>query len=240
MNRRLFFSLAAGLATAPLRAQAVPRPPALRRLRLFNSHTGETFEGTYRDDRGPIDRVMEDLCVFLRDYHSGEKTQMDVGVIDFLADIMSAVGETRATVLSAYRTPETNAMLARTTFGVAENSQHLYGRALDIHLGSRLTDAITAARAMTRGGVGWYPHSGFIHIDSGPVRNWTLEDSGLGSLLDGEPLNSNRKSKGGPLVGARGRRAGVGKLPGGSPPNLADHHSSLYRITRSEFLAHWR
>jgi uncharacterized protein YcbK (DUF882 family) len=236
MNRRLFLSLAAALATAPLRARAVARSPALRRLRLVNPHTGETFEGTYRDDKGPIDRVMEDLCVFLRDHYSGEKTQMDVGVIDFLADIMSAVGETRATVLSAYRTPETNAALARTTFGVAENSQHLYGRALDIHLGSRLTDAMTAARAMMRGGVGWYPHSGFLHIDSGPVRNWTLEESGLGDLLDGERISHN--------AGAPGRLAGASKLPvvppGGAPSTLAQHYSRLYQVARSEFLAHLR
>src|SRR5438132_1586271 len=104
MNRRLFLSLAAGLATAPLRARALTRPPALRRLRLVNPHTGENFEGTYRDDKGPIERVMEELCVFFRDHHSGEKTQMDIGVIDFMADVMAAVGETGATVLSAYRT----------------------------------------------------------------------------------------------------------------------------------------
>ena len=77
---------------------------------------------------------MEELCVFLRDHHSGEQTQMDVGVIDFLADVLDAVGETSATILSAYRTAETNAMLARTTFGVAEHSQHILGRALDLRL----------------------------------------------------------------------------------------------------------
>src|SRR6266403_2392644 len=113
MDRRLFLSLIAGTAAWPTVARAVPRPPpALRRLRLVNAHTGETFEGTYRNDKEPIDRVIEELCVFLRDHHSGEKTQIDVGVIDFLADVLDAVGETRATILSAYRTAETNAMLA--------------------------------------------------------------------------------------------------------------------------------
>lgn len=172
-------------------ARAIPRPPnALRRLRLVNAHTGETFEGAYRNDNGPIERVVDELCVFLRDHHSGEKTQIDVGVIDFLADVLDAVGETRATILSAYRTAETNAMLAQTTFGVAEHSQHIVGRALDLHLGSKLTEAMTSARTMQRGGVGWYPHSGFIHIDTGPVRNWTLDARGLDSLLvfDGRRL----------------------------------------------------
>ena len=126
---------------------------------------------------------MDELSHFLRDHHSGERIAIDVGVIDFLAAVMDAVGATRATVLSAYRTPETNAMLARTTFGVADNSQHIYGRALDIRLDARLEEAMQAARAMQRGGVGWYPHSGFFHLDSGPVRNWTLDGQGLDRLL---------------------------------------------------------
>ena len=227
----------------PLRARAVSRPPPLlRRLRLINLHTGESFDGTYRDDNGPIERVMEELCVFLRDYHSGEKTQMDVCVIDFLADVMAAVDETRATVLSAYRSPETNAMLARTTFGVAENSQHLYGRALDIHLGRKLNDAVTAARAMMRGGVGWYPNSGFIHLDIGPVRNWTLEQSGLGNLLDRQRIS--RSGKGGLPLGSTGRLIGGAKMPVLLPEHLplirARRHSRLYEIARSEFLAHSR
>src|SRR5271165_4173950 len=183
MDRRHFLFVAAGLAAWPFAARAVSRPPKLRRLRLANANTGETFEGTYRNDDGPIDRVIEELCVFLRDHHSGEQTLMDVGVIDFLADLLDAVGQTSATILSAYRTAETNAMLARTTFGVAEHSQHIVGRALDLRLESKLADAMTRARTMQRGGVGWYPHSSFIHIDTGPVRNWTLDERGLDGLL---------------------------------------------------------
>jgi len=164
-------------------ARAVVRPPtALRRLRLVNAHTGETFDGAYRNDNGPIPRVLDELCIFFRDHHSGEKTQIDVGVIDFLADVLDAVGEIRATVLSAYRTAETNAMLARTTFGVAEHSQHIIGRALDVRLESKLSDAMSKARAMQRGGVGWYPNSHFIHLDSGPIRSWEL-DGDFDSLL---------------------------------------------------------
>src|SRR6266581_1721031 len=183
MDRRVFLSWAAGWAAWPSMARAVARPPALRRLRLANAHTGETFEGTYRDDNGPIERVIEELCVFLRDHHSGEKTQIDVGVIDFLADVLDAVGATGATILSAYRTAETNAMLARTTFGVAENSQHMFGRALDVRLPTRNEDAVRAARELKLGGVGWYPRSGFFHIDTGSVRNWTLDEKGLDNLV---------------------------------------------------------
>jgi len=152
-------------------------------LRLVDAHSGATFDGVYRDANGPIARVMDELCVFLRDQHSGRMTGIDVRVIDFLANVMTATGQTSAVVLSAFRTRETNAMLARTTFGVAENSQHLYGRALDVRFPSRLADAMVAARAMRRGGVGWYPYSGFIHLDSGPVRNWDLDNDGLQDLL---------------------------------------------------------
>src|SRR5438874_5880641 len=202
MDRRQFLSFVAGCVAWPSLAHAVARPPgALRRLRLVNAHTGETFEGSYRNDKGPIDRVIDELCVFLRDHHSGEKTQIDVGVIDFLADVLDAVGETKATILSAYRTAETNAMLARTTFGVAEHSQHIVGRALDIRLESRLYDAMTRARAMQRGGVGWYPHSSFIHIDTGPIRSWTLDERGLDGLLIFDGRQQRLEGRGQMLLG---------------------------------------
>ena len=209
-------------------AHAVSRPPmALRRLRLVNANTGETFDGAYRDDLGPIERVIDELCIFLRDHHAEQKTQIDVGVIDFLADLLDAVGETKATILSAYRTAETNAMLARTTFGVAEHSQHIVGRALDIRLGARLSDAMTRARAMRRGGVGWYPHSGFIHIDTGPIRNWTLDQRGLDSLLifDGGRLRRDGTSQA--LLGGPGR-----------PLTVAQRQLTLqHEVARAEFLA---
>ena len=134
--------------------------------------------------------------MFLRDFHSAATIEIDVAVIDFLVAVMDAVDAQSASIPSAYRTLETNAILERTTFGAAENSQHLHGRALDIRLGTRLPAAMLAARAMQRGGVGWYPHSGFLHIDTGPVRNWDLDENGLGSLLfDGQRLRFNDKER---------------------------------------------
>ena len=229
MDRRHFLSLVVGCAAWPSTARAVARPPKLRRLRLANANTGETFEGTYRNDNGPIDRVMEELCVFLRDHHCGEQTQMDVGVIDFLADVLDAVGETSATILSAYRTAETNAMLARTTFGVAEHSQHILGRALDLRVGSKIAAAMNAARAMQRGGVGWYPHSGFIHIDSGPVRTWTLDETGLDGLLvfDGRRLQLD--GRGHPFLGSMWK-----------PLTVTERLGLQRRLARAEFLARTR
>ena len=225
--------MAAAMIAAPRLAAALPHPPSPRRLKLVNAHTGETFDGAYRDDQGPIARVMEELSVFLRDHYTGEKIDIGVGVIDFLADVMDAVGATRATILSAYRTPETNAMLARTTFGVAENSQHLYGRALDVQLPTRLEDAMKVAREMKRGGVGWYPQSGFFHLDSGPLRNWMLAERGLGRLLlDGrdieyyleKPLLITPKNE---LIARRG----------GATPLVVDRLSMHQLLTGAERLA---
>ena len=243
MDRRLFLSIIAGTAVLPGFVRALPLPPPQpHRLNLSNPHTGETFSGIYRDDNGPIPRVMEELSVFFRDFRANQRIDIDVGVIDFLSQVMQAVGEKNATILSAYRTPQTNAMLIRTGFGAAENSQHLYGRALDVHFGDKLADAMKAARAMQRGGVGWYPHSSFMHIDTGPVRNWDLEHKGLGTLLVGNHrVQFNKK---GDLLVAKGGRMTGGKLPavlrGEGPLSVRDRLARLRRLARAEYAARLR
>ena len=230
MDRRLFLALAGSVALAPVPLRAMTVPAPLRRLRLVNAHTGESFDGPFRDDVGPIGVAMEDLSTFLRDHHSGATIAIDIGVLDFLAAVMDAVGATRATVLSAYRTRETNAMLARTTFGVADNSQHIYGRALDIRLPERNEEAMQAARAMQRGGVGWYPRSGFFHLDTGPVRNWTLDGGGLDRLLLNFRMAVARALSGSPqgrLVAAHPHR-----------PLTVKERLGLHRmLAKAEFLA---
>jgi len=96
---------------------------------------------------------------------------------------MAATNQSSATVLSAYRTPETNERLKGTVFGVAEHSQHLLGRAIDVTFDRDLGRAERSALAMKRGGVGWYPGSHFIHLDSGPLRNWELDGTDFDRLL---------------------------------------------------------
>jgi uncharacterized protein YcbK (DUF882 family) len=151
-------------------ARSIPR-----RLFLRNAHTGEVFSGPYRDHIGPIPEAMVDLALFLRDHRENVTGPVYVETMDFLADVIEAAGQAHATVLSAYRTKKTNAMLASRIFGVAEKSQHLAGRAIDITLDANLSPAAKIARRMTRGGVGWYPTNHFIHLDSGPVRSWTID-----------------------------------------------------------------
>src|SRR5579862_2022076 len=240
MDRRLLLSIIAGTVLLPGMARAVPAPPpGPWRLHLTNPHTGETFNGTYRDENGPIATAMSDLSVFLRDFHSGATISYDVAALDFLYTVMGTVGVAEAEILSAYRTRETNEMLARTTFGVAENSQHIYGRALDVHFGTKLSEAMQAARGMQRGGVGWYPHSGFLHIDTGPVRNWDLDESGLGTLLfDGKHIHFNEK---GELVISMGHGRGIPLMAnGGRPTSVRQRLARLQSLARAEFTARRR
>jgi len=240
MNRRRLLSIIAGTVVLPGMARAEPAPPpGAARLKLHNAHTGESFDGPYRDDHGPIPSAMAELAVFLRDFHSGEIIAYDVAALDFLAAVMAATGQSEAQILSAYRTRATNEMLARTTFGVAENSQHIYGRALDVHFGARLAEAMQAARGMRRGGVGWYPNSAFIHLDSGPVRNWDLNDTGLGRLLfDGKEIHFNDK---GEMVISAGHGHGVPLMVGGGrPPTVRQRMARLHQLARAEFLARRR
>jgi uncharacterized protein YcbK (DUF882 family) len=186
VDRRRFLLKAAAVAGfgAHRVALAAPMPLAGTRLRLVDAHSGAVFDGTYRDAHGPIRHAMDELDMFLRDRRTGGMTAIDVRVIDFVANVMASVGERSTVVLSAYRSLQTNALLERTQFGVADNSQHLFGRALDISFPeAKLDDAVAAARWMKRGGVGWYPHSKFIHLDTGPVRNWDLDDEGLQDAL---------------------------------------------------------
>jgi uncharacterized protein YcbK (DUF882 family) len=240
MDRRLLLSLIAGTVALPQLVRAVPLPPPQpHRLNLLNAHTGEKFSGIYRDDNGPIPRVMEDLSVFLRDFRSGEKIGIDVALLDFLSGVLQSVGETKATILSAYRTPETNAMLSKKGFKAAENSQHLYGRALDVHMSDKLSEAMKTARAMQRGGVGWYPHSNFMHLDTGPVRNWDLDNKDRGTLLvGGKKVQFNRR---GDILVAKGKSAVGGKGPtvlrGEGPLSVRDRLARLRSVARAQFAA---
>ena len=159
------------------------QPASAHRLNLRHEHTGETFNGPYRDADGLLPDAVADLAQLLRDHRANKVGPVDIATLDLLADLMEAAGQSKGTLLSAFRTPETNAKLARAGLGVAEHSQHLLGKALDVTFPTRLPDVHRKALEMKRGGVGWYPRSFFLHIDTGPVRSWELFGRDLSHLF---------------------------------------------------------
>ena len=221
--RRRDLLLATGVSIL-LRNKAFALPDGGRRLVLKNAHTGETFNGPYRDATGPLPNAVSDLAVFLRDFRADKSGPVDIGMLDFLADVMTASNQSGATVLSAYRTRETNERLKATTFGVAEQSQHLFGRAIDVTFDDHLGGAKRAALAMKRGGVGWYPRSHFIHLDSGPTRNWELDGGDYDRLLaQGFPSQDL-----------------LGPLPPGHIPTVRERIARSHALARQEFLLRQR
>ena len=175
VNRRGFLAAAAvaaaGLALPPL-ARAQPMAP--RVLRFDHTHTGEKLAieywkaGTYEDEGlAAINRLM-------RDFRTGDVHPIDPALLDLLHDL-SVVTETRSpfAIISAYRSPLTNATLHSQSDGVARNSLHLQGKAIDIRLADvALGDLRRAALSRRRGGVGYYAGSNFVHVDTGRVRAW--------------------------------------------------------------------
>ena len=110
----------------------------------------------------------------MRDFRTGDIHAIDVRLLDLLVALHQRMGSARPfDVISGYRSPATNAMLAAESNGVAKHSLHMEGKAIDIRLGDRrLTDLQVAALSLRRGGVGYYPQSNFVHVDVGPPRSW--------------------------------------------------------------------
>jgi uncharacterized protein YcbK (DUF882 family) len=145
-----------------------------RRLELTNLHGGDTLTVTFHDERDITSHDNAALRHLLRDYRRNEEHAMDSGLFLQLADLARACGvPAKYEVISGYRSPATNGMLHAAGHHVAEHSQHMEGHAIDVRLKNcpleRLRDLALAAK---RGGVGYYPRSNFIHIDTGRVRSW--------------------------------------------------------------------
>lgn len=144
------------------------------RVAFRHSHTGETFNGVYRVGDQYLPEAFEKLNYVLRDFRTNEAFPMDPRAIDIMSLVQSRAGNNAPLeVLSGYRSPRTNAMLRHASGGVAKNSLHMYGQAIDIRMPgyntSRLRKIATGLRA---GGVGYYPRSNFVHVDTGDVRSW--------------------------------------------------------------------
>lgn len=165
-----------GFAPAPPEPET---PPVLdltspRTLSLVNVNTNEQISVTYWSDGAYKRDALNKLNHFLRDSQSGEQTEMDPLVLDVLWHTMQLTGfNGTVEVLSAFRSPEHNAWLASVSRGVARDSQHMNGNAMDIRFpGVPVFKIRQAARSLQMGGVGFYPRSGFVHLDTGPVRYW--------------------------------------------------------------------
>jgi uncharacterized protein YcbK (DUF882 family) len=173
MNRRHFLGLALSAVATP--ALARKRNDQQRILSLRHLHTDEKIRVTYRiGDRYQRD-ALHKLNNFLRDFRTGDTAVMDPKLFDLLYDIDRRIGHHDGSfeILSAYRSPRTNAMLRKTSRGVARNSLHMSGKALDIRCSGTSTRRIRdSAVSLGRGGVGFYSRSDFVHVDTGSVRRW--------------------------------------------------------------------
>lgn len=144
------------------------------RVSLHQAHTGEKFSGVYRVGDKYLPEAFEQLNYMLRDFRTGEVFPMDPRVLDIVSIIQSKIGrKAPLEVLSGYRSPRTNAMLSKASTGVAKNSFHMYGQAMDIRMPGYGTGQLrNVARGLRAGGVGYYPKSNFVHVDTGKVRSW--------------------------------------------------------------------
>ena len=165
-------ALAAPLLVRASRARAAAE--GLRSLSFHNLHTGESLSIAYAAGRRYLDAALLRIEWFLRDFRNGESKAIDPLLLDQLHRLAMLTGTAGSfEVISGYRSPATNAFLARQSRGVARHSLHLEGRAIDIRLADvALPDLRDAALSLRAGGVGYYPESRFVHVDTGRVRRW--------------------------------------------------------------------
>ncbi|WP_332688137.1 DUF882 domain-containing protein [Devosia sp.] len=147
-----------------------------RALYLYYTHTKETARIVFKRNGQYVQSGLSELNRFLRDWRRNEPTKMDPRLFDLVWEVYQEVGGSQpVNIVSAYRSPATNAMLANKSSGVADNSQHMRGTAMDFFIpGVSLAKLRAAAMRKQVGGVGYYPTSGspFVHLDTGSVRAW--------------------------------------------------------------------
>jgi uncharacterized protein YcbK (DUF882 family) len=144
-------------------------------LRLYHTHTGEHIDIVYRRGDRYLAEAQAQLDYFLRDHRTGDIMHYDHHVFDILSDLAAAVGHPDAEIdiICGYRAPWSNEFLRARSPGVAKNSQHMQAHAIDIRIpGIDTLTLYNAALALGRGGVGYYPRSVFVHVDTGRARTW--------------------------------------------------------------------
>jgi uncharacterized protein YcbK (DUF882 family) len=173
LSRRKLLAAAAAAGLhfiAPAARAAAPRT-----LALYHTHTGERLRVTYVENGVHIPEALAEISQFLRDFRTGEVHPIDPGLLDALHSLRSrAGGKGPYEIISGYRSPRTNEMLRNSGGGgVAKRSLHMEGKAIDVRLtGVRTARLRKEALALHVGGVGYYPDSDFVHVDTGRVRQW--------------------------------------------------------------------
>ncbi len=172
--KRIAFSLAATLFF--VLPQTISASAETRTLKLHFVHTGEKAEVTFKKNGKYVDAGLKQANRILRDFRRNEPTKMDPKLLDLVWEVYQQTGSTAyVNVISGYRSPSTNGMLRSRGRGVAKNSQHMLGKAMDFFLTDvKLSKLREVGLKMGIGGVGFYPTSGspFVHLDTGNVRHW--------------------------------------------------------------------
>jgi len=174
----LFAGALCMFTTPPLEsASGAGKPPASldHHLRLYHTHTGERIDIVYKHGDTFLPEAEAQLDYFLRDHRTGEVKHYDPRVFDILSELTAAVGHPGAEidVICGYRSSWSNEFLRAHSPGVAKNSLHMQAHAIDIRIPGVSTLALrNAALALHEGGVGYYPRSEFVHVDTGRVRTW--------------------------------------------------------------------
>lgn len=160
------------LAVLPLPALARTRD--VRQLSFYHTHTSEKLDVVYVENGAYVPQALNEIDYLLRDFRSGDIHAIDPRLLDILYAVRERTGGShRFEVISGFRSPATNRMLHEKSSGVAQKSMHLLGQAIDVRLpGVRTFDLRRAAVTMAQGGVGYYPDSDFVHLDTGRVRTW--------------------------------------------------------------------
>ncbi|MEO1089268.1 MAG: YcbK family protein [Pseudomonadota bacterium] len=145
-----------------------------RRLKFRHLHTDERLDVVYFADGRYQPRALLKIDHLLRDWRVDQRIRIDHGVLDILHDVQVYCRTfCEVEVLSGYRTAATNAQLRRRSRGVAKRSLHMVGKAVDMRLDQvPLSTTRRSAIDLGRGGVGYYPRSNFVHVDTGQVRTW--------------------------------------------------------------------
>jgi uncharacterized protein YcbK (DUF882 family) len=179
LSRRGFITL--GLITALSSAMPFEAFGAVRKiiapersLSFYNTHTGEKLRAVYWCQGRYVPDTLADINRILRDHRTGDIKKIDNSLLDLLY-VLHGEFDTREPfhIISGYRSAKTNGLLRKRSKGVAKNSMHTCGKAVDIRLpGRQLENLLTAAVELKRGGVGYYPDADFIHVDVGRVRYW--------------------------------------------------------------------